>query len=175
VEAVSTRATTVSVRVVDRETLLLDGVFEVDLRTIKVGNTHLVDNDLNAIAKLDARVAVEAALVEVELVDEAGATPGLHREAKSKVIATFLGQQAAHLLGSGIRQRYAVGGSTYRSVSHSQILRPPVELFEQDRLSQDRTAKHAKVKRLVGAVSARIGILDAGDENLRRRKLLGKL
>ena len=66
-------------------------------RAVEVGHAHLVDDDLDAVAELDDGVAVEHALVEVELVDEAGASAGLHGEAQTQVVTTLLLEQAAHL------------------------------------------------------------------------------
>jgi hypothetical protein len=47
VEGVSTGAAARGVRVVDGETLLLDGVFEVDGCTVEIRDAHRIDNDLD--------------------------------------------------------------------------------------------------------------------------------
>ena len=49
-------------------------------------------------SKSRERVAVEHALVEVELVDQAGAAAGLHGDAQTQVVAALLLEQAADLL-----------------------------------------------------------------------------
>src|SRR5688500_17907935 len=49
VERVTACAAAFGVGVVDREPLLLDGVFEVDRRPIEVRHAHLVDDDLDAL------------------------------------------------------------------------------------------------------------------------------
>src|SRR3954470_15482586 len=67
VEGISAGAGSDGVRVVDGETLLLDGVLEVDGRAVEVGHAHLVHDHLDAL-EIDGRVAVEKALVEVQLV-----------------------------------------------------------------------------------------------------------
>src|SRR5690606_16093061 len=48
VEAVTARAAAPGVGVVDRETLLRDGVLEVDRGAVQVGDAHVVDDDLDA-------------------------------------------------------------------------------------------------------------------------------
>ena len=70
-EAVSARAATAGVGVVDREALLLDGVGEVDRGAGKVRRGHPVDDDRDPVEVPD-QVTVEGALVEVQLVDQAG-------------------------------------------------------------------------------------------------------
>src|SRR5690606_6229411 len=94
-EAVAAGAGAARVGVVDGEALLLDGVGEVDRRALEVGGAHPVDDDLHA-AEVGEQVAVEGALVEVELVDEAGAATGLDTDAQAEVVATLLRQQALH-------------------------------------------------------------------------------
>src|SRR5690606_7745488 len=97
------------VGVVDREALLLDRVREVDGGALEVGDAHLVEDDLDTVEVAD-RVAVEQTLVEVQLVDQAGAAARLHRETQAKVVATLLLQQAADLGGGDVRQGHSVGG-----------------------------------------------------------------
>ena len=99
---VSAGAGTRRVRVVDREALLLDGVLEVDRGAVEVRDAHLVDDDLDP-AEVGGRVAVEQALVEVELVDETRAAAGLHGDPQAEVVATLLLEQAADLVGRGRR------------------------------------------------------------------------
>ena len=82
--------------VVDGEALLFDGVFEVDGGAVEVGCAHLVDDNLYAVEVADC-VAVEDALVEVELVDEAGAAAGLDGDAQAQVGAAFLFEEGADL------------------------------------------------------------------------------
>src|SRR4051794_10738485 len=92
-EAVAAGAGAAGVGVVDREALLLDGVGEVDRRAEEVGGAHPVDDHLDA-AEVGDEVTVEGALVEVELVDQAGAAAGLHADAQAQVVAALLLQQA---------------------------------------------------------------------------------
>src|SRR5487761_1105847 len=97
VEGVSAGARTPGVRVVDREALLLDRVDEVDGRAGQVRGAHLVGDDLDA-AELADDVAVDRALVEVQLVLQAGAAARLHRDTQPQVVAALLRQQVAHLV-----------------------------------------------------------------------------
>src|ERR1700740_3351307 len=96
VEGIAAGAGTRRVRVVDREALLLDRVHEIDGRAHQVGGAHLVGHDLHA-AEVGDDVAVDVALVEVELVAQAGAAARLHRDTQPEVVATLLGEQRAHL------------------------------------------------------------------------------
>src|SRR5690554_2376090 len=48
-ERVTTGAASGRVGVVDRESLLLNGVFEVDAGTVEVRHAHLVDHNLNPV------------------------------------------------------------------------------------------------------------------------------
>ena len=61
-----------------------DGVFEVDGGAVEVGCAHLVDDDFYAVEVAKDCVAVEDALVEAELVDEAGAAAGLDGDAQAR-------------------------------------------------------------------------------------------
>src|SRR5260370_5402816 len=88
VEGVAAGAGTRRVRVVDRETLLLDRVHEVDGRAHQVRGAHLVGHDLHA-AELGDDVAVDVALVEVELVAKARAAARLDRDAQLQLVATL--------------------------------------------------------------------------------------
>src|SRR5215475_2627717 len=101
VEGIAAGAGTRRVRVVDREALLLDRVHEVDGRAHQVRRAHLVGNHLDA-AELRDDVAVERALVKIELVAQAGAAARLHGHAQPQVIPALLGQQSADLGGSGL-------------------------------------------------------------------------
>src|SRR6478672_13762596 len=109
-EGVAARAAAAGVRVVDREALLLDRVGEVDRGALEVGGAHPVDDDLDTVEVAD-EVAVEAALVEVELVDQARAAAGLDAHTQAQVVATLLLEQALDLRGRDVRQDDAVGGS----------------------------------------------------------------
>ena len=80
-ERVAAGAGSAGVGVVDGEALLLDGVDEVDRRAREVGRAHPVDDDAHA-AEVGDDVAVEGALVEEELVAQAGAATGLHGDAQ---------------------------------------------------------------------------------------------
>src|SRR5690349_11026392 len=107
-EAVTAGARAARVGVVDREALLLDRVGEVDRRAGQVGRAHPVDDDLDA-AELGQQVAVQGALVEVQLVDQAGAAAGLDAEAQPQVVATLLLEQALDLAGGDVGEDDAVG------------------------------------------------------------------
>src|SRR5690606_6620558 len=109
VEAVTARAAAPGVGVVDRETLFRDGVLEVDRGAVQVGDAHVVDDDLDAV-EVDGLVAFEVALVEVQLVDQARASAGLHGHAKTQVVTALLLEQALDLQRRSVGQRDAVGG-----------------------------------------------------------------
>src|ERR1700761_1751158 len=96
VEGVAAGAGAGRVRVVDREALLLDGVHEVDRGAHQVRRRHLIGHHAHAAELLDD-VAVERALVEVELVLQARAAARLHGHPQPQVIATLLGEQRADL------------------------------------------------------------------------------
>src|SRR5699024_1429385 len=84
VEGVAAGAGPTGVRVIDGEALLLDGVGEVDSGAGQVRHAHLVHDHFDAFV-LAHRVAVEHALVEVELVDQAGTATRLHGDAQTQV------------------------------------------------------------------------------------------
>jgi hypothetical protein len=107
-ERTAAGATLTSVWVVNGEALLLNGVGEVDGCALEVRNRHLVDYYLYAIKVTDC-VTVEEALVEVELVDQAGTTAWLHCNAKAQVVAAFLLEKALDLASGEVRQKDAVG------------------------------------------------------------------
>src|ERR1700739_2766953 len=96
VERVAAGAGTGRVRVVDREALLLDGVHEVDRGAHEVRRGHLIGNHADAAELLDD-VAVDRALVEVELVAQARPTSRLHGHPQSQVVPALLGEQCANL------------------------------------------------------------------------------
>ena len=108
-EGVTACAGACCVGVVDGEALLFDGVFEVDGGAVEVGCAHLVDDDLYAVEVADC-VAVEDALVEVELVDEAGAAARLDGDAQAQVVAAFLFEECADLGLCDLGEGDAVGG-----------------------------------------------------------------
>jgi hypothetical protein len=102
----------------DSETLLLDCVLEVNRRTFKVGNAHFVDDNFDTITEPNSYVAIEHALVKIQLVDEPRAAAGLHSDTQTEILATLLTQEAAHLVCSGIGQADAVSGRRDCRVSH---------------------------------------------------------
>src|SRR6218665_5960 len=106
---IAARATTLRIGIVDRKTLLLDRVFKINGCPVKVRNTHLVDNNLNAI-KVHNRIAIKLTLIEIELVDETGASARLPRDPQTQIVASFLSKEAAHLIGGGVGKPHAVGG-----------------------------------------------------------------
>ena len=109
-EGFAAGASVLGVRVVDREALLLDGVGVVDHGTAQVGGAHAVDDDLDAVEGTN-RVAIERAIVEVQLVDEAGAAAGLNGDAQAQVVAALLLKEALDRRGSDVGQNDLVGGS----------------------------------------------------------------
>ena len=80
VERVSTRTASRRLRIIDGETLFLDRILKVDRGSVEIRHAHLVDNDLDSI-EVDGDISLEQTLVKVELVDEARASTGLHRNA----------------------------------------------------------------------------------------------
>src|SRR5258708_853407 len=98
VEGVPASARSAGVRVVDRESLLLDRVDEVDGGTSQVRPAHLVGHNLDPVEGADD-VAVDLALVEIQLVAQARTAPWLDRDPQPEVITVFLRQQAADLGG----------------------------------------------------------------------------
>src|SRR5699024_4036801 len=117
VERVAAGAGTAGVRVVNGEALLLDRVGEVDDRIAEIGNAHPVDDDLDAVELADG-ITVEVALIEVELVDQAGAAAGLDGHTQAQIVATFLFEQAPDLVGSGRGELDLVSGLRIFSHSH---------------------------------------------------------
>src|ERR1035437_6340932 len=92
VERVAAGARTAGVRVVDRETLLLDGVDEVDGGALDVGSTHPVDSEVDAVELLD-EVPVDGTVVEEQLVSQSRTAARLHRYAQRQVVPALLLQQ----------------------------------------------------------------------------------
>src|SRR5690606_5452656 len=101
VEGVAAGAGARRVGVVDREALLLDRVDEVDGRAGAVRGAHPVHADREAAEVLDV-VAVHLALVEEELVDQAGAAARLHGDTQRKVVTALLLEKVPGLLGGGV-------------------------------------------------------------------------
>src|SRR3984885_3782414 len=85
VEGVAAGAGAAGVRVVDGETLLLDGVDEVDRGALDVRRAHPVDGELHA-AEVGGEVAVERAVVEEQVVTQTGASPGLDRDSQRQIV-----------------------------------------------------------------------------------------
>src|SRR5580765_3291069 len=102
-EAVAAGAAAAGVRVVDGEALLLDRVGEVDRRTAEVRSAHAVDDDRDLLDR-ELEVAVEAALVEEQLVLHAGAATGLDGDAQPQVLAALLLEQGGDLARGGVGQ-----------------------------------------------------------------------
>src|SRR5919112_566059 len=107
VERVAAGAGAARVRVVDREALLLDAVDEVDNGTLQVRGRHPVDADLQA-AEVAEQVAVELAIVEEQLVAQAGAATGLNGDAQVHVVAALLVEQRLGLERGGVGELDAV-------------------------------------------------------------------
>src|SRR5690625_2269789 len=100
-EGVTAGAGSPGVGVVDRESLLLDGVGEVDRAPREVGHTHPVDDDFDPVEAADG-VPVELAFIEVQLVDQSGTAARLHGNAQAQVVAPFLLQQCRDLAGGDV-------------------------------------------------------------------------
>src|SRR5260370_17241034 len=124
VEGVAAGAGTRRIRVVDREALLLDRVREVDGRAHQLRGAHLVGHDLHA-AEVGDDVAVDVALVEVELVAKTGAAARLYRDAQLEVVAALLRKQAAHLGGRAAGQDDPLCGLLLNSHFGSLRVLPP--------------------------------------------------
>src|ERR1700679_1643681 len=92
VEGVAAGAGAGGVRVVDGETLLLDGVDEVDGSALDVRRAHPVHGQRHT-AEFRSEVTVERAVVEEQVVTQAGASPGLDRDTERQIVASFLLQQ----------------------------------------------------------------------------------
>ena len=69
----------------------------------RYGRAHAVDDDRDAV-QVELDVTVEAALVEEELVLQAGAAAGLDGDAQPQVVAALLVEQRAHLDGGAFGQ-----------------------------------------------------------------------
>ena len=109
-ERVAAGAGAGGVGVVDREALLLDGVDEVDLGTVEVGDAHPVHDHGHAV-EVGGHVAVEGALVEEELVAKARAATGLHGDTQRQVVTTLLLEEAVDLAGGDCRKVDLVGAA----------------------------------------------------------------
>src|ERR1700733_14963181 len=89
VEGVAAGAGAAGVRVVDGETLLFDGVDEVNGSALHVRGAHPVDGQRHT-AEVGGEVAVERAIIEEQVVAQAGASPGLDGDAQRQVGASLL-------------------------------------------------------------------------------------
>src|SRR4051794_36844682 len=107
-EGVAAGAAARGVGVVDREALLLDGVGEVDGGAAQVRGAHPVDDHRYAVRR-ELDVAVQAPLVEEQLVLQAGAATRLDRDAQAEVVPTLLLQQRADLDRGRFSERYVLG------------------------------------------------------------------
>src|SRR5690349_20629068 len=103
VEGVAARAGVLRVRVVDREALRVDPVGEVDRGAGQVRAAHPVDDDLDT-AEVAHDVAVERALVEEQLVAQAGAATRLYGDTQAQVVASLLLDQGLDLLRGDVGQ-----------------------------------------------------------------------
>ena len=117
VEGLAAGAGVLGVGVIDREALTLNRVSEVDRGTAQVGHAHAVDDDLDAVEGTN-RVAVKRAVVEVQLVDQAGAAARLNGDTQAQVIATLLLEEALDLRGSDVGEDDLVGGSLSCGLGH---------------------------------------------------------
>src|SRR5215469_4355520 len=103
VERVAAGARPSGVRVVDREALLLDRVHEVDGRAHEVRRAHLVRDHLDT-AERGHDVAVEGALVEVQVVTQSRAAARLHSHTQPQIIPALLAEQRANLGGGRLSE-----------------------------------------------------------------------
>ena len=83
--------------VIDRESLALNGVREVDGCACEIGNAHTINNNLNTIEITDS-VTIEQTIVEVQLVNQARAASGLNGDTQTEIVAAFLLKKALDLL-----------------------------------------------------------------------------
>ena len=119
-EGVTARTRTGRVRVVDGESLLLDRVHEVDRRATEIGSTHAVGDHSHA-PEIRHDVAVEAPVVEEELVAQTRTAPGLHRDAQRQIVPTLSFEERLDLGSRGLGQDDAVCGLC-RVCAHEPIL-----------------------------------------------------
>src|SRR2546429_2136204 len=109
VEGVAAGAGPGGVRVVDGEALLLDRVDEVDGGALHIGGAHPVDGHPQPV-EVAEQVAIERALVEEQLVTQAGAATGLDGDAQVHVVAALLVEQRLGLGLGVVRELDAMGG-----------------------------------------------------------------
>jgi len=124
VERVSAGARSGGVGVVDGETLLLDGVDEIDGGATEVGSAHPVGNDTHTTEVLQD-VAVEAAVVEEQLVTQTRASTGLNGNTQRQVVSALGLKKSLHLARGFVGQDDAVGrlgGVAAHHVTHLFIL-----------------------------------------------------
>ena len=122
VEGFAAGAGVLGVGVINGEALTLNRVGEVDRGAAQVGNAHAIDDDLNAVEGAN-RVAVEGTVIEVQLVDEAGAATGLNGDAQAQVVATLLLKEALHLRSCDVGEDDLVGGSLSCGLGHDAPFR----------------------------------------------------
>src|SRR4029453_1128808 len=96
VKAVATGARAGGVGIVDREALLLDRVDEVNGRAHQVWPAQPVGDDVHSAKDVDD-VAVEAALVEEQLVAQSRAATWLHGDAQRKILTPLTFQEGLDL------------------------------------------------------------------------------
>src|SRR6478735_12154307 len=132
VERIAAGAGAGGVRVVDREALLLDGVDEVDGGALDVGRAHPVDGQRHA-TEIGGQVAVEGAVVEEQVVAQAGAATRLHGDPQRQVIAALLVEECLGLACGRVGQHRTVGlGGGVVLNSHRILLKyleEPVHAF----------------------------------------------
>src|ERR687891_2648203 len=105
-------AGSLGVRIVDRETRLLQAVDPVDLGAGEIGRTHPVDPDFER-PELGNHVVVHLAVIEIEGIAEAGTPAGLDRNSKGVFLVLVLDasrnlllQQIEHLRRSRFGDEY---------------------------------------------------------------------
>lgn len=102
-EGISTRTRPTRIRVIDRESLLLNGVDEINGGTAEVRGTHPIRDHTNP-AEVPGDVTVKRTVVEEELVTQARAAARLHSDPKRQVLTALGIQQRLNLGGGSIGQ-----------------------------------------------------------------------
>src|SRR5699024_7287554 len=102
------------------------------------------------------QVVVHGALVEVELVDQAGAAAGLHRDAQAQVVAALLLEQGVHLLGGAGGEGDAMrgGGALGGGRGHEVLLETRLRQGYAPTLPNGARRSRGAVPGLTGARSS---------------------
>jgi hypothetical protein len=131
-KTVSTGTGTLRVRVINREALLLDGVFKIDRGAINIGRAHFVYDNFDTVEVADI-VIFHQALVKKQLVNQARTATRLHRNPQPQIIAALLLEEVLHLRCGGLSQRDVVSGG--KGIGHRVPPYTSVEPFGVFKLS----------------------------------------